>query len=494
MKKALSLLGAGLFSAAAFAQVPHIVNTEGFGRYHFVDQDAMIDARLDRGNYDVKNMNFRLWIDNHQGLTDEVILPTLQGIGNYTDNACNASAPQNRPTDVFGAESGTPGTDNYIYGPLWVAGADVYGSVKAKYCDDSWAPGGYNGVGFSEELVTIVDVRSLTRNSLGEVLEAGGCNRQVIGSFSVSDGAKTFSLEGLDIEIDNLTSSVNEAQLGSTLRVYYENYVDGVTFDGNENYFDISGTAVNYNSDPALGNDNRYTGIDLNVALNGRKQFYVTVCLTPALAGQTINMVIRPNAVWLTGNGHPNGQVRVDQIPISTLVTLPVEFRSIKAELAGNNTGKVTWYVANEQNLSRYELQKSTDGVNFQTIATVTPTNASVYSALDNNLSDMNIYRVKSIDVDGKFLYSSTVALNVRGTSSTTPFIAGNPVINNTVKIVNTKPGTKINIVENTGRVLVSWTATNTIEMKDISRLPAGYYVVVINDRGTIKSLKFNKQ
>ena len=105
------------------------------------------------------------------------------------------------------------------------------------------------------------------------------------------------------------------------------------------------------------------------------------------------------------------------KIVFKSVAILPVTFTSITA-VRKNNDAEIKWNVATESNLLAYELQRSADGLNFKTIATVSPKgnngSAQNYVQTDNNtLSGNNFYRVKSVDVDGKQTFSKVVLVTM---------------------------------------------------------------------------------
>jgi Protein of unknown function (DUF3370) len=114
----------------------------------------------------------------------------------------------------------------------------------------------------------------------------------------------------------------------------------------------------------------------------------------------------------------------------TTAISLPVSFSDVTAaNKDGINT--IQWKVAQEFDLSHYEVQKSNDGNNFTTIKRAEANNnygASVYTCNDaalTHLSGNYYYRIKSVNLNGSSDYSKTVSLKLKATSKFE--IAGNP-------------------------------------------------------------------
>lgn len=95
-----------------------------------------------------------------------------------------------------------------------------------------------------------------------------------------------------------------------------------------------------------------------------------------------------------------------------------------------NNVNMLSWQVANELNLDHYELQKSTDGQNFSFVADIKASGSRNYSYSDNDLNNsapIEYYRLKSVDIDGKFNFSAIVIIKT-GISVWRAQVSPNPV------------------------------------------------------------------
>jgi hypothetical protein len=98
---------------------------------------------------------------------------------------------------------------------------------------------------------------------------------------------------------------------------------------------------------------------------------------------------------------------------------LPVTLTSFTAVPQGKAVA-VDWTTATELNNAGFEVQRSTNGLNFTTLAKITGAGnsqtANVYHYLDATpLATLAYYRLQQIDLDGKSVYSPVVA--VQGTS-----------------------------------------------------------------------------
>ncbi len=92
----------------------------------------------------------------------------------------------------------------------------------------------------------------------------------------------------------------------------------------------------------------------------------------------------------------------------------PVEFLTFEGTVH-ENTVRLTWSTANETNNSGFEVQKSTDGVDFRRIGFVAGAGNSS-SANEYNFHDVmdgkSWYRLKQIDFDGTFAFSQQLSFS----------------------------------------------------------------------------------
>lgn len=114
---------------------------------------------------------------------------------------------------------------------------------------------------------------------------------------------------------------------------------------------------------------------------------------------------------------------------------LPVKFSNIKASEKGTGV-QIDWTTYSEQNLANYQIERSSDGINFSAIGEVAPRNVAAetqYNFFDAlPLSGTSFYRIRNNDIDGKSGLSNIVKLNLNKNIKTIG-IYPNPVIGNRV-------------------------------------------------------------
>jgi hypothetical protein len=120
---------------------------------------------------------------------------------------------------------------------------------------------------------------------------------------------------------------------------------------------------------------------------------------------------------------------------------LPISLASFSA-VKQNELVKISWTTLSETNNDEFILEKSIDGINFETIANLpgagTSTNINQYSEFDYEPNNLNYYRLAQIDYDGTKTYSKIITviknsnLNVDFTIKKNHIIITNLLPNNT--------------------------------------------------------------
>lgn len=118
------------------------------------------------------------------------------------------------------------------------------------------------------------------------------------------------------------------------------------------------------------------------------------------------------------------------QYGFSANIPVPVTITKFTA-VNKNCSLNVNWSTAQELNVDRYEVEISKDGINFIKAATVSAVNNTDYGSLINLTDAMKapvLYvRLKSIDLDGSFKYSSVVLVSGTCGTKLMPVIYGYP-------------------------------------------------------------------
>jgi len=184
--------------------------------------------------------------------------------------------------------------------------------------------------------------------------------------------------------------------------------------------------------------------------------------------------------------------------------TLPVTFTDLTAKKKDNDV-ILNWGTLTEINSSHFEIERADNGKDFNTkIGTVTSAGNSNaiknYSLVDKApLKGMNYYRVKQVDMDGKFSYSNIAVINFeRGNAHVTlyPNPAKHTLNVEYTAIRNNK--ISVQVIDARGSVILqsNYTATigKNIHSLNVSSLTKGVYMLkTIDTDGNITVSKFIK-
>jgi hypothetical protein len=178
---------------------------------------------------------------------------------------------------------------------------------------------------------------------------------------------------------------------------------------------------------------------------------------------------------------------------------LPVSWLSVNGKLQNINA-IIEWATASESNSSHFEIEHSSNGITYNKVgskvAAGTSSSTSNYSFTHVSPPvGKNFYRIKQVDLDGKFTYSSIVVLQNSDVKAKV-IIAPNPVIS-TVSLYFSKTGNKtIQLISMDGRVLTTQNinGANSTHSINMGHMPAGVYILrLVTGKGT-DTYKINKQ
>jgi hypothetical protein len=162
------------------------------------------------------------------------------------------------------------------------------------------------------------------------------------------------------------------------------------------------------------------------------------------------------------------------------MTPLPVRFAGSSVSQVEASV-KVSWQVATESNILRYDIERSIDGREFTTIGSQNSkgnNNTLVnYSWMDNSPAyGTNYYRIKAVDKDGSSTYTSTMKINTTR-SKIDVIVAPNPIRNNEMNVQLsslTKGSYTVRVINNMGQVVFnSKVATEGGSLSQAFRLPA---------------------
>ena len=149
---------------------------------------------------------------------------------------------------------------------------------------------------------------------------------------------------------------------------------------------------------------------------------------------------------------------------------LPVQLTSF-AGTYSNGIASLNWQTSQEFNSDHFELFKSTDGSNFTSAKTIaaagnsnTVKNYQYQDQVSANAANYVFYKLKQVDKDGKFTFSSIIKLSLGDTHAIFQLFP-NPVVNNfTASFTATKSATATLMIRNTTGQTVYSITVNVIK------------------------------
>jgi hypothetical protein len=197
-----------------------------------------------------------------------------------------------------------------------------------------------------------------------------------------------------------------------------------------------------------------------------------------------------------TGNGNETTQTATSTFSsfsqfnvVGESTVLPVVLSDFTAVLKKDQTVLLSWLTSEEMNLMDFEVQKSIDGLTWNTIGTVDAkhnlSTPESYSLIDQNpATGVNYYRLLIQNTDGLTDHSPTRTVTI--TSVTGISVFPNPA-SNTVNISLDNAGAETNImlINSMGQVLatsVTGHSGNSTTSLNIRNYPSGIYLVRIGN------------
>ncbi|MBC6697449.1 T9SS type A sorting domain-containing protein [Hymenobacter puniceus] len=172
---------------------------------------------------------------------------------------------------------------------------------------------------------------------------------------------------------------------------------------------------------------------------------------------------------------------------------LPVTLTAFAAKRIGTNA-EITWETVSEQNNRGYEVQVSTDGRTFRTLAFVPSQNANSnrllrYRYLDTeaNKGGIRYYRLRQIDVDGQENFYGPKVLSFSGSATAEARMEAypNPFQNEVRLTMQSEAAGKgqLQLLDLTGRVVLErstelTSGTNDLELQNLSGVQSGTYLL----------------
>lgn len=236
-------------------------------------------------------------------------------------------------------------------------------------------------------------------------------------------------------------------------------------------------------------------GLDGNASAN---RYFYQFTITGITVNNNDTLFLR----WQDPNvgGNDDG-LSIDDFMFSVNGTVPVIWNSFTATKNDNNN-TINFSTASEINNAYFEIERS-NGETFESIGRIkakgNSSNISNYQFIDNGFAyKTNYYRIKQVDMDGKFDYSKTIVVNNtpenKIISSPNPFTTELGITISSAKQVSAS----IELVDMLGKVHYYTSqplqaGNNTIEINTIN-MPMGIYFVRVNNGTQVLTQKVIKK
>ena len=177
------------------------------------------------------------------------------------------------------------------------------------------------------------------------------------------------------------------------------------------------------------------------------------------------------------------------------LSVLPVSLNSFTAQ-KNNNDGLLQWQTSNETSSAYFDIERSYDGKTFTTVSKVNAQQSSnnSYSYNDNavfaSTNSKVFYRLKIVDANGNYKYSSIVKLT--SIKDIKIGVFPNPATNAvTISGLNNKDVIRVLSID--GKVLLQQTAQVQSMIINIEKYKSGSYILQVQNDKEVTQQKFVK-
>jgi hypothetical protein len=164
---------------------------------------------------------------------------------------------------------------------------------------------------------------------------------------------------------------------------------------------------------------------------------------------------------------------------------LPVDLLSLQAKYI-RTFAELTWTTASERDNAGFQIQRSTDGIDFENIGnvdvTLQPKLINTYTFKDYHVTKDSYYRLRQIDTDGKFSDSKLVFVAVNNENELTLGILPNPTESEVSLELPNSSDIQVHLLSVTGQTLleVSGRVQDAVDKlnKKLKTLSIGVYII----------------
>jgi hypothetical protein len=257
--------------------------------------------------------------------------------------------------------------------------------------------------------------------------------------------------------------------------------LDSVNFINIDSSFTLPTTTASGNSRPA-------------VSLTGIAALQNVPATTPVIFRVLAWGATLDAGTWYFNAGPLNQNLTINGTVNNT--PLPLDLLSFNGKKE-DKANYLEWVTAREKNVSRFELERGTDGRSFSRIASIKATgngNAADnhYSYSDDANAPVAYYRLRMVDADGRANYSNVVVLRNVGLSATAK-VYPNPV-DHRLFLEGTDAGAVYYITDAAGKIVAASAVSGTVTAIDVAGLPQGIYFLSVHSGDRKETIRFVKK
>ena len=198
---------------------------------------------------------------------------------------------------------------------------------------------------------------------------------------------------------------------------------------------------------------------------------------------------VRMRITGVTGGGFES-DIAIDDIAFNTISGLPVELVAFTATNVDDREVQLDWESVTEQNADYYVVERAEQLNDWEEVTTVgavgNTTETTNYETVDHEpMAGLSYYRLKMVDTDGTFEYSTVRTVNLGSKAIARVFpnpVTGGSLIVSMEEIENTE----LHILSSLGQRLI--VQSNTLSSNEIAfevgHLSSGVYFVEIEQSG----------
>jgi hypothetical protein len=173
--------------------------------------------------------------------------------------------------------------------------------------------------------------------------------------------------------------------------------------------------------------------------------------------------------------------------------TLPVKLISFNG-MYKNGNANLSWIADNQVDFSAYSVERSSNGIDFTGIGVRqrqgTGAERQQYQYTDDlsaAAGDEFYYRLKMIDIDGRYSYSNIIRLSKSGIKKSGMVVSPNPVISNAMASLRVDAAAggqaELKIIDMLGKVVLKqqnnvYEGANNLVLNNLNRLQPGTYIL----------------